>query len=145
MIWNTVPNEERLLLWKKLRNDFKEASLKERLVDLAKFCAEMPFGSRTLDYYNPTDWPIPWEILFHASFCTSSISLLMFYTLILTQTDAKIELYLVEDNDGIFLLPIIDDQFILNYELGKVSNYPDIIDNFTVLQQYQADQIKTIR
>ena len=139
-----VPNEERLFLWKKLRNDFKEFSLEEQLQALAKFCAEMPFGARTLDYYNPIDWPTPWEILFHASFCTSSISLLMFYTLILMQMDAKVELYLVEDSDGIFLLPIIDNQFVLNYELGKVSKYLDIIDNFTVLQRYQAEQIKAI-
>ena len=144
MIWNTIPNEERLHLWKKLRDDIKELSLINQVDEIAKFCSKMPFGSRTLDYYSPEDWPTPWEILFHGSFCTSSISLLMFYTLELLHTLPKVELYLVEDDDGIYLLPIIDDQFVLNFELGAVNNYSEIQDEFKVLQKYTTEQIKNI-
>ena len=100
MIWNTIPNEERLHLWKKLRDDIQELQLKDQLNEVAKFCSKIPYGARTLDYYDPTDWLTPWEILFHGSFCTSSISLLMFYTLILLKNPLKVELYLVEDDDG---------------------------------------------
>lgn len=144
MIWNTIPNEERLHLWKKLRDDIKELSLINQVDEIAKFCSKMPFGSRTLDYYSPEDWPTPWEILFHGSFCTSSISLLMFYTLTLLNTPPIVELYLVEDDDGIYLLPIIDNQFVLNYELGTVNNYSEIQDEFKVLQKYNKEQIKNI-
>lgn len=144
MIWNTIPNEERLHLWKKLRDDIKELPLTNQLDEIAKFCSKMPFGARTLDYYSPENWPTPWEILFHGSFCTSSISLLMFYTLELLSAEPKIELYLVEDDDGIFLLPIINDQFILNYELGAVNKYLEIQDDFRVLQKYTKEQIKNI-
>jgi len=144
MIWNTIPNEERLHLWKKLRDDIKELSLINQVDEIAKFCSKMPFGSRTLDYYSPEDWPTPWEILFHGSFCTSSISLLMLYTLELLHTLPKVELYLVEDDDGIYLLPIIDDQFVLNFELGAVNNYSEIQDEFKVLQKYTTEQIKNI-
>jgi hypothetical protein len=144
MIWNTIPNEERLHLWKKLRDDIKELPLTNQLDEIAKFCSKMPFGARTLDYYSPENWPTPWEILFHGSFCTSSISLLMFYTLELLSAEPKIELYLVEDDDGIFLLPIINDQFILNYELGAVNKYSEIQDDFRVLQKYTKEQIKNI-
>ncbi len=144
MIWNAIPNQERLRLWKKLRNDLMGLSLNDQLNEISKFCSSIPYGSRTLDYYSSDDWPTPWEILFHGSFCTSSISLLMYYTLILTPIDAEIELHLVEDDDGIYLLPIINDQFVLNYELGKVSMYPEIKNNFKVLKIYQKEQIKTI-
>lgn len=144
MIWNTIPNEERLHLWKKLRDDIKELSLINQVDEIAKFCSKMPFGSRTLDYYSPEDWPTPWEILFHGSFCTSSISLLMFYTLTLLNTPPTVELYLVEDDDGIYLLPIINSQFVLNYELGTVNNYSEIQDEFKVLQKYNKEQIKNI-
>jgi len=144
MIWNTIPNEERLHLWKKLRDDIKELSLINQVDEIAKFCSKMPFGSRTLDYYSPEDWPTPWEILFHGSFCTSSISLLMFYTLTLLNTPPTVELYLVEDDDGIYLLPIINNQFVLNYELGTVNNYSEIQDEFKVLQKYNKEQIKNI-
>jgi len=144
MIWNAIPNDERLRLWKKLREDLKELTLENQLSETAKFCASIPFGSRTLDYYSPSDWPTPWEILFYGSFCTSSISLLMYYTFILTPVDAIVELHLVEDDDGIYLLPVINNQFVLNYELGKVSMYPEIKNNFKVLKTYLQEQIKTI-
>jgi len=144
MIWNCIPNEERLRLWKNLRNNLVELSLEEQLDDIAKFCSTIPFGARTLDYYSSENWPSPWEILFYGSFCTSSISLLMFYTFVLVPNNTCIELILVEDSDGIFLLPIIDNRFILNYELGKVSKYFEVKDNLKVLKKYTHDQIKTI-
>ena len=144
MMWNTIHGEDRLLLWKKLRTDLKSMTLDKQLEEVAKFCASMPFGSRSLDYYLPADWPTPWEILFHGSFCTSSISLLIFYTLAMIPISVKLELYLVEDDNGVYLLPIIDDQFVLNYELGSVSKYPDACTGVKVLKVYPQDQIKTI-
>lgn len=144
MIWNTIPNDERLHLWKQLRNDIINLPLDIQMSEIAKFCSKMPFGSRTLDYYSPENWPTPWEILFHGSFCTSSISLLMFYTLELIDPNLKIELFLVEDTDGMFLLPIIDDQFVMNFELGAVNNYLEIQNEFNVLQKYSKEQIKNI-
>ena len=144
MIWNTIPNEERLRLWKKLREDIKDLPVKEQLDNVAKFCSTMPYGSRTIDYYSPEEWPSPWDILFHGDFCTSSISLLMHYTLTLLPSEKKLELVLVEDDDGVFLLPIIDDQFVLNYQLGQVSMYSEIQNDITVLQRYQEQEIKKI-
>lgn len=104
----------------------------------------MPYGSRSLDYYTPDEWPTPWEILFYGSFCTSSISLLMYYTLIMVNPDIDIELELVEDNDGLYLLPIIENQFVLNYELSKVSKHSEIKDLYTTIRKFQKSQIKDI-
>ena len=145
MLWNTIPNEERLSLWKKLRDDIKELSLPEQLVCIADFCKSIPFGSRVLDYYTPMEWPTPWEILFHSMFCTSSISLLIFYTLELLPNEKKVELFLVEDDTGIFLLPVVDDYYVLNYELGMISKLQEVQSNFKVLQKYSKEHIKTIK
>lgn len=144
MIWNSIPNEERLRLWKDLRDDIKDSSLEVQLTSVARFCSTIPFGSRSVDYYSPSEWPTPWEILFYGSFCTSSISLLMYYTLVLLPTTIDIEIFLVEDDEDVYLLPVIDNQFILNYELGQVSNYSDIKDNFKVLKKYSRDDVKNI-
>ncbi len=144
MIWITIPNEERLALWKTLRKDIASLPLREQLDKIAEFCKSMPFGYRTLDYYTPSSWPTPWEILFHGSFCTSSISLLMAYTLQLIPNEKIIEIYLVDDNENIYLLPVIDNQFVLNYHLGQVSMYSDIKNDFKVLQKYTQNEIKTI-
>ncbi len=144
MIWNTIPNEERLHLWKTLRDEIKDLPLEKQLETVAKFCSTIPFGSRSLDYYSPEDWPTPWEILFYGSFCTSSISLLIFYTLALLPITTQIDLILVEDDEDTYLLPMFDNQFVLNYELGKVSNYHEICNSFTLLQTYNQHQVKTI-
>jgi hypothetical protein len=144
MIWGTIPNEECLALWKKLREDLEKEPLDKRLSEVAKFCSRMPFGSRTLDYYTPKEWPTPWEILCNGSFCTSSISLMMYYTIILLPDSPNIELLLVEDEDGIYLLPLVDNHYVLNYELGQISTYSDIEKLIKVLGRYTRDQIKQI-
>ena len=144
MMWNTIPNDERLHLWKNLRDDIKSKDLEGQLSEIAQFCKFMPYGARTLDYYSPTDWPTPWEILYHGSFCTSSISLLMFYTLELVQTPSKLELQLVEDQQDIYLMPVIDDHFVLNYQLGAVSIYPEIQNSFKVIKTFPQQEIKII-
>lgn len=142
--WNQISSDVRLRLWKTLRTDIAELSLEEQLQQLAIFCANMPYGARTVDYYDPESWPTPWEILFYGSFCTSSISLLMYYTLTMPPVSADASLYLVEDVDGIYLLPVIGDHHVLNYQLSKVNKYQDIEATVTVLKKYTKEDIKTI-
>jgi len=144
MIWTSIPNDERLRLWKNLRKDIQELDLEQKLAKVAEFCSRMPIGSRSLDYYSPADWPTPWEILYHGSFCTSSISLLIFYTLTLVSDELDVQLELIEDSSGVYLIPVIEDHFVLNYELGKISIYSEICDSFDTLQVYEKSQIKTL-
>ena len=145
MYWNTTPDEERLRLWKNLRSDLNTEPLDIKLKAIAKFISTMPFGSRSLDYYDPATWPSPWEILFHGSFCLSSISLLSFYTLALvTEESVKIELELIDDMGDVYLVPVIEDQFVLNYETGLVSSYPEISKEIKVLKRYTRSDIKIV-
>lgn len=144
MFWSGASSDERLSFWKNLRKDIKDTNFQIQLENIAKFYAGTPFGTRTVDYYSPSTWPTPWEILFHGSFCKSSISLLIFYTTVMVAPEHKAEIQLVDDNGEIYLLPIFDDQFVLNYELGVVSNYLDIKENLKTLQVFPRGQIKTI-
>lgn len=144
MNWNNIPSDERLHLWKKLRNDISDRSLVEQMTGIAEFFADVPFGARTLDYYSPEEWPTPWEILFHGTFCKSSISLLMFYTFTLLYTDKTAELHLIDDGQDVYLLPVIDCQFVLNYHLGMISNYSNISGEFEDKQIFAQQQIKKI-
>ena len=143
MIWNTVPDDERLHLWKKLRDDIKDLELDKQISEIASFCAFMPFGARTLDYYSPAEWPTPWEILYHGKFCTSSISVLMYHTLLLLNIDT--ELLLVDSIAGMYLLPVIDSRLVLNYELGSVADYSSVKDDFTILRKYTKEDIPQIK
>lgn len=145
MIWNSLPDNERLRLWKSLRKELEIADLNNQLDRLSKFIGTIPFGSRSIDYYDPSSWPTPWEIIFHGSFCPSSISLLAFYTLALTlRHDIKIELLLIDDSSNVYLVPVIEDQFVLNYETNLVSNYSEFIKEITILKKYTRQDIKII-
>lgn len=144
MSWNNIPDDERLHLWKILRKDISVLPLAEQMSTVAKFFSNMPYGARSLDYYTPAEWPTPWEIIFHGSLCKSSISLLIFYTFSLLHTTHKIELHLIDDGADEYLIPVIDDQFVLNYQLGMVSNYSDVSTEFTDTQTFTEQQIKKI-
>ncbi len=144
MIWNGISDEERLHLWKDFRKSMADVEFHKQLLATAKFYAAMPYGSRTLDYYNPVDWPTPWEILYHGSFCKSSISLLIFHTIAMISSGHKLEMHLVDDNGDIYLLPVIDDQNVLNYELGVVSSTLEINKDLTVLRVFPQSLIKAI-
>ena len=144
MNWNSISDEERLRLWKKLRTDIKDIPLEEQLKEIAKFSAGLPFGSRTLDYYESQDWPTPWEILYHGHFCKSSISLLIFHTLSLIDVNVSIELELIEDDGDIYLIPVVDDQYVLNYHLGEVAYYSDVASEFSTKKVFKQEQIKKI-
>lgn len=123
MEWHNLHNDERLRLWKKLRASISADLLDSQLESIAKFFESVPYSTRTLDYYDPASWPTPWEILFNGSFCKSSISILIFHTLKMLHTDHHITLQLIDDGTDEYLVPVIDDQFVLNYQLGSVNNY----------------------
>lgn len=141
--------DDRLRLWKNLRTDLVNLSLEEQLKEIAKFYALMPFGTRMLDYHDPSAWPTPWEILFHGSFCRSSISLLMFYTLVLLNVNEHIDLELIDDGNDVYLVLVVgytgtQDHFVLNYHLGEVSIYSDVATEFSSLKVFHKEEIKII-
>lgn len=144
MDWNNTPNDARLRLWKSLRNDIVLYPISEQLKYVATFFSKMPYGTRTVDYYNPISWPTPWEVLFHGMFCKSSISILMYYTITMINPGCNIELHLINDGEDEYLVPVIDSKFVLNYQLGVVNNYIDVKTEFTNKLLFTAQDIKQI-
>ena len=144
MNWNNIPDSERLRLWKNLRTDISTLSLDDQLSEVAKFSSTIPYGTRSLDYYTPSTWPTPWEIIFHGNLCKSSISLLIFHTFSLLHTDIIINLQLINDGESEYLLPVINNTFVLNYELGQVNKCHDIAAEIKILNTYAQKDIKGI-
>lgn len=144
MNWNNIPDSERLRLWKNLRTDISTLSLDDQLSEVAKFFSAIPYGTRSLDYYTPLTWPTPWEIIFRGSLCKSSISLLIFHTFSLLHTDVIIDLQLINDGEDDYLLPVINNTFVLNYESGQVNKCQDIVNEIQILNTYTQKDIKGI-
>lgn len=142
--WNSIPDSDRLRMWKNLRTDIATLSIQDQLAEVAKFFAHIPYGSRSIDYYSPESWPSPWEIIFHGKLCKSSISLLIFHTLTILHTENTVELHLVDDGADEYLLPVINNTFVLNYELGEVNNLQNIAAELQIKNTFTDKDIKQI-
>ena len=132
--WNNSSAEERIQRWRDFRESLAGLPDEEVLNNVAEFFASVPIGGRCIDYYTPESWPNPWELLYHNLFCTSSISLLIYHTLCITLGSERVQIILADTKDDLCLLPLVDNKYIFNLELGKVNNIKDysikILDTF---------------
>ena len=67
--------EIRLRQWREIRNHAKSES------DILEAFAKVKVLPRYLDYYTPSDWYNPFEIVEYGYFCTTGISVLLYHTL----------------------------------------------------------------
>lgn len=140
--WNNLTQTQRFSKWKQFRSDLNYIEDNNDLINaVAKFFSDMPQGPRAVDYYTPNSWPTPWEILHEGNFCVNAISLLMYHTLDMTPTfTGDIKLVLIEDDDT-FIVPIIDNEYLLNYHIGEPARQTIVATK--IVDTYTADTIKT--
>ena len=142
-MWNTATDLEIITNSKHLRTNISCLDIDSQIAQTIKFISSIPYGSRTIDYYTPDSWPTPWEILAHRQFCTSSISLLAYYTITMV-SDADISLHLVDDGDDVYLLPEINNKF-LNYYPNDLVNRAELAEEIEILKTYTRDSLKPVR
>ena len=143
-----VSNDESLRHWREFRSTLSELPIHARLEAVALFFRNTPFGSRTLDYYSSENWPTPWEILYYGSFCKSSISLLIAYTLFMVDNECDIRLYLIDDRSDIYLIPAVrveNTWYMLNYYLGEIIDINQIQNEFSIIKEYNQIDLKKVR
>ena len=136
--WNNLTFEARMNEWRTFRESITTYS-EDTLNDVAKFFASFPISSRVLDYYNQDTWFTPWEILKNSFFCRSSISLLIYHTLMMSNHDINIKLMLINDGTEIYLVPIIDDTTIINYNIGSTISIEEIKDSIKIIETFKPE------
>lgn len=132
--WNLSTPEQRIDSWAEFREDIKELGFDDQIKEVAKYFSDVPIGSRVIDYYTPSSWPNPWEILHHGIYCRSTTGILMYDTLKIVNSDAPIDMCLIDDQGDVYLAPVTHYGVILNLVLGEISNLSihsdvKIIDN----------------
>ena len=132
--WNNSSAEERIEKWREFRESLNGLNDEELLNNVAQFFATVPLGARCIDFYTPDSWPTPWELLYHKLYCPSSISLLIYHTLCIALGSDRVQIVLADTGTDRLLIPIVDNKYIFNYELGKVNKIKDhqieVIDDF---------------
>lgn len=134
---------ERTDLWRQEREKLQTLSNVERLQSLSTFFSHVPYGSRVIDYYTPSNWLTPWEILHYGTFCRSTISLLIYHTLIIVDPNINIKLCLIDDKEDLYLVVVVDETFVLGYIPGSIVKVSEIKDSVQIKQSFQTEQIKT--
>lgn len=134
--WNNLTFEGRLATWREYRQSLKNINSSD-YQDFATFFSTFPISSRTLDYYDPESWHTPWEILKYSYFCRSSISLLIYHTLMMIEHNINIKLLLIDDGDEIYLVPVVDDDIVFNYNIGSTISLESIRESITVLNTFK--------
>ncbi len=143
-MWAQTPDSEKLKMWKQLRTQIAQLDDHVKLDTVAQFFSKLPIGHRSIDYYTPRDWPTPWEMIYSGMTCPSAVSVLIYHTLSLCGFDARIKLYLIDDSYDTYLLPVIDDAVVLNYEPREVTQLDTIRGQITILKVFDQTELTTI-
>jgi hypothetical protein len=91
--------ENRLVEWRKLRDDIEESEEPLRLC--LDFWKDIPEVRVAADPYNKESWPTPWEMIEENNYCSFVKILAICYTLQLTErfTHEAFEINIVQDKE----------------------------------------------
>ena len=133
MFFDYQSPEERLRIWRELRHrDFESVN------ELHKEFSTIKVLQRYLDYYTPSSWPNPFEIVSEGYFCKSGITLVLTATLINKNFITSENLtFLVISNtlDGSDGLVLLDRGLVYNFS-DTVVTEQFAIDNSVVFTKH---------
>ena len=67
----------------------------------------------------------------------------MFHTLTIVDPEINIELCLIDDKEDLYLVPVIDKTFVLNYIPGQVVKVKQLKKTAQFKETFQKQEIKT--
>ena len=132
MFHKNLSGSERLSIWRNVRQKTHNNIL-EVLEDFSKI-EPLP---RYLDYYTPSSWPNPFEIVNEGYLCQSGVTLVLLSTLINKSFISKdtIQLPVISNNiTGTSGLVIYDRDFVYNFTPGEIVSWEYVKENSTVFQ-----------
>lgn len=135
--------EERLHHWKEFRDTLvPTVSEEEYLQKVVDYWAMVP---QVMHYFNdaePNEWPTPWELIYEGNFCKSGLAFMMEKTLELAENpkwdESKLKLKLIKDliEKDIYLVLVVDDEWVLNYEYKAVHNWKKVKKSCNIICEY---------
>lgn len=122
MTWNNTSYIDRLIKWKQLRADISSLDVVDALMQVAEFWAKVPYTNSKIDLYDTAEWGSPWDLIEKSMVCDNMISILIFYTIVMALPDLEVDMRIVHVDGENFLVVVVSDTYVLNYELGKAIN-----------------------
>ena len=128
--------QERLRIRREIRQ--KEYNNPE---DLVKEFVDIKVRPRYIDYYTPSSWPNPFEIVSEEYLCFSGVTLILTATLINKNFITSDELLFpvisnnMSSDTGIVLL---DNDRVYNFTPGKIVSWDFVKENATIFQTHKV-------
>lgn len=132
--WTESTYKEKQTLWRLIRQYVSKGNMSILATEL-----NIPYTRREIDYYTPSTWPTPWELLDMKTLCRSCIGLLIFHTLTIS-TNVVPEVILVEDPSDRFLIIKLNDQ-IFNLIPGKIACTDDL-KYVKIIEYFDINEVK---
>lgn len=142
-----LPEKDRMLSWRELRNLIQPLSDDEKFIEVTRWWAKAPICRYSIDAENCSSWPTPWELLNEGVFCSSGLAYMMAMTLILSGFDkSRISMPYIDDGDDRRLIVLVDGQIVLNYSYGEVFQLADIRKEFKEFHRitFTGDEAKPV-
>ena len=132
MFHKNLSGSERLNIWRNVRQK-SHNNITEVLEDFAS----IEMLPRYLDYYTPSSWPNPFEIVNEGYLCQSGVTLVLLSTLINKGfiSEDTIQLPVISNNiTGTSGLVIYDRDLVYNFTPGEIVSWEYVKENATVFQ-----------
>lgn len=136
------PNE-RIKIWRDLREEIKFLNFEEQLEKVSKFWWQAPMQTYAIDFDRPETWPTPWEMIYQNGYDTSARALMMAETFILAfegKEFDKFELHYIKDyvvEDMIMILNI--NGYVLNHQYNMVLQEEDLDGHYQIYSSYKKN------
>jgi hypothetical protein len=132
MFRKNLSGSERLHIWRNVRQ-----KTHSDIIDVLEEFATIDTLPRYLDYYTPSSWPSPFEIVNEGYLCQSGVTLILLSTLINKGFISKdtIQLPVISNNiTGTSGLVIYDRESVYNFTPGEIVSWDYVKENSTVFQ-----------
>lgn len=129
--------------WRKHRLNLTDKFTKKSLQEMMNWFTSLNAHAHGFNYDDMTTWPDAWQYISEGFYTRSGNGLAIFYTVTFAQPEKKVELWLVHDllHSDMYLLPIVDDKYVLNRMSGNVENLKDVIKDFNILEKHNKDDV----
>lgn len=136
-----LPEKDRMLSWRELRRLVSSLpSDIERLEEVIRWWAKAPICRFSIDPWDSTEWPTPWELLNEGKFCTNGIAYMTAKTLIFAGFEPeRITMPFIRTSDDERLIVVVDGRFVLNFSYGEIYDVNDISGEFVVVHTFVFD------
>jgi hypothetical protein len=127
MNFNLLSGHDKRHRWKEFREEIADKDNNQNtLLSVQQFWEKVGLIMWCLDYEKPETWRTPWEIIEEDTYSKSTLALMMYWTLVLSNdkkwNDGNLQLKLVQTltEQEIFMVLIVDNRWLMNYSRNEI-------------------------